>query len=84
MIYFFKFHDIYSGLVILNSGWSFTFASNILFVLDSFVGAKDNSKADSNGETDWQRAVWGSMDGQVARREGRSQSVLYHRGSQLV
>lgn len=30
------------------------------------TGPKDNSKADSDGETDWKRSLWRSLDGKVA------------------
>lgn len=53
-------------------------------MLGDFTGPEDDSKANSDGETDRKRSLWGSLDGKVAWRKGSCESVLHDRGGQLV
>lgn len=48
------------------------------------AGSKDHRETDSDGEADWKRSLRRSLDGKVAWRKGRRQSVFYHGGGQLV
>lgn len=52
--------------------------------ISHFTGPAHYSKTDSDGTSDWKRAVWRGVARPLERRKSGSESVFHPRGGQLV